>query len=377
MELFFAPGPGDSPGRPFLLDSLMRWPIAVNHFLRDIAMIDGKTASLHTWRAYAYHLRDFLTYCEKIGLDWSQILEIHLAEYRNELFTAPSQLTKNRLKRETVNGRLVTVCLFFKFALKKGYVSQLPFTYKDVSVTRKQDDDMLAHLSGGRVTVSVNRLMLRTYKEDLELSTNKEIGRFLDSFTSWRDKLIGETMWFTGLRREEACNLTIHALPEDPFSLTGKTHKVRIKGKGGKWRSVYFPVALLRSIARYIEFERAPRVRKNKAKTDRIWVSDEGRPIRPATIDKAFATNSTRCGVKVIPHDLRRSYATNRLIFLEDREIPSPYKIVQMELGHAHLSTTMKYIRFVERMRAEVVASHGEFIDQLNSNLGGSNEKEK
>jgi integrase/recombinase XerD len=373
MELFSTE---KESGRPFILDSTMCWVTEVNHFLRDVAIIDGKTASPLTWRAYAYHLLDYLNYCERVGRDWREALELHLAEYRNALIGTVSPLTKRSLKRETVNGRLGTVCQFYKFALSKGYVSKLPFSYKDVRVIRNIDQEMFTHLNPHAGKVESNRLMLRTYDADLEIPPNKDVGRFIASFGKWRDKLIAEVMWFTGMRRDEVCRLTVHALPEDPLSLAGKARKVRIKGKGGKERSVFFPVSLLISISRYVELERNLRVRKHKVETDRIWVGDSGRPVRPSTIDKAFAVNSARCGVKVAPHDLRRSYATNRLIYLEDHEIPSPYKIVQGELGHSNLSTTFRYIRYVERMRAEVVASHGRFIDQLTGNIKEDDKEE-
>lgn len=367
MQLFFSE---EKTARPFILDSQMAWILPVNHFLRDVSVVDGKTPSPHTWRAYAYHLLDFLNFCEKLGREWDQVLEIHLAEYRNAMLTTLSPLTKRPLERQTINGRLGTVCLFYKFALAKGYVTRLPFSYKEVRVGRNRDDDMLAHIRSKSGAAEANRLMLRTYDEDLELPPNKEVWRFITSFKSWRDRLMAQTMWLTGMRREEVCNLTVHALPENPQALAAKTHKVRVCGKGGKWRSVYFPVRLLRSIARYVELERNPRVRRGKVKTDQIWVADDGSPIRPATVNKAFKTNAARCGVGVAPHDLRRSYATNRLIYLEDHGVPSPGKIVQGEMGHAHLGTTLRYIRYVERMRAEVVASHANFIDQLIGEAG-------
>ena len=376
MEVFFATGLDNRPGRPFILDSNMRWLLPINHFLRDVSIIEGKTYSPHTWRAYAYHLFDFLSFCERIERSWNEVLELHLAAYRNELMTTPSPLTKRRLAAGTVNGRLTTVCLFLKFALRKGYITQLPFSFKDVRIRRSYDDDMFAHLHGSSTTVEANRLMLRTYESELEIPSNEETGRFISSLGSWRDGLIAETMWVSGLRREEVCTLSVNALPEDPFSLKAKRHKVRIFGKGRKWRSVYLPVRLLRRIARYIELERNPLVRKYKTKTDQIWVSDRGRPIRPSTINKFFNANSARCGVKVTPHDLRRSYATNRLIFLEEKGAPVPCKIVQLELGHSHRKTTEKYIRYVEQMRAEVIASHGDFIDQLTAHIKENDERQ-
>ena len=257
MEIFFT---RNVPGRPFILDSQMRWPVGVNHFLRDVAVVDGKTASPHTWRAYAYQLLDFLNFCEGVGRDWHQVSEIHLAEYRNALLTNPSPLTGKILARETINGRLGTISLFYTFALRKKYIAQLPFSYKEVRVGFRRDEDMMAHLHVNSGKAKANRLMLRTYDRQLEIPPNKDVGHFINSFRNWRGKLMAELMWYAGMRRAEVCHLTIQALPEDPLSLTGRTHKIRIQGKGQKWRSVYLPISLLRSITRYIELERNPRV---------------------------------------------------------------------------------------------------------------------
>jgi site-specific recombinase XerD len=41
---------------------------------------------------------------------------------------------------------------------------------------------------------------------------------------------------------------------------------------------------------------------------------------------------------------------------------------VQMELGHAHMATTERYLHLTERMRSEAIETHNSFVDRL---LGG------
>jgi len=93
----------------------MFWIPEVNHFLQSVSEENGKTASPHTSRAYGYHLVDWLSYAEEVGLDWKLASHRQLAMYRNALARDNSILTKRPLKRETVNLRLGMICTFYKF----------------------------------------------------------------------------------------------------------------------------------------------------------------------------------------------------------------------------------------------------------------------
>jgi Phage integrase, N-terminal SAM-like domain len=78
MHVFF-----DEDGRPFLLDSEMRWELEPNAFLTRMSIVSGKTRSPKTWRSYVYQLADWLNYCEKIGLGWRNVTELNIATYMN------------------------------------------------------------------------------------------------------------------------------------------------------------------------------------------------------------------------------------------------------------------------------------------------------
>ncbi|WP_035352716.1 hypothetical protein [Edaphobacter aggregans] len=85
MHLFF-----DEDGRPFLLDSEMRWELELNAFLTRMSIVSGTTRSPKTWRSYAYQLADWLSFCENVGLGWRNVTELNIATYRNILASEAS-----------------------------------------------------------------------------------------------------------------------------------------------------------------------------------------------------------------------------------------------------------------------------------------------
>lgn len=368
MEVMFADVGNGHDRRPFILNEEMVWLVEVNHFLRDVAIVRGRSASPHTSRTYAYHLVDWVSYCEEIGLDYLNAREIDIAKYRNILASVDSHHTKRPLRRETVNAKLGVICSLYKFLYRKKYISTLPFEYEEVVVAYSRDRDEMAHTRRSPNTVEANRLTYRTYDRQIEIPPNREIDRFIKYFKNRRDKLIAETMWLTGMRRFEVSRLSLHILPENLHTITRHVVAIEIKGKGGKWRAVKFPVKLLLEIDSYVKIDRKIAISKSKTKTDRIWLSSKGQPISPAAVNKFFETNAKRCKVKIKPHDLRHSYAVNRLDYLQERKLRSPLKVLQMELGHSHQQTTEKYLHLTDKMKTEIIDTYGNFIERM---LGG------
>lgn len=330
-------------------------------------MENGKTSSIHTSRAYGYHLVDWFSYAEKIGLDWKRASHRHLATYRNALAQDCSVLTKRPIKRETINLRVGMICMFYKFLVRHHYIPKLPFEVQDVRGYRPRDDDEMTHLRGSINKRDANPLMYRTYERSIEIPNNDDVRRFINSFENWRNKLIAETMWVSGIRRSEVCQLSVFIVPENLDSMDSDVCTIRIVGKGSKSRTVKLPVRLLRSIKRYVDTDRRRQLTKSNVKTDQIWISRNGKPIQPSAINKFFAAHGHQCHIKITPHHLRHNFAVNRLAYLQDRKIKSAIKILQGELGHSHQRTTEIYLHETDAMRAEAIAEHSGFIAALGS----------
>ncbi|HXJ96330.1 MAG TPA: tyrosine-type recombinase/integrase [Terriglobia bacterium] len=342
----------------------MRWEVEPNAFLARLSLVNGRTSSTSTWRSYAYQFADWLSFCEKIGVQWRHVTELNIATYRNILASESSPQINRPLKRSTINHKLTVICQFYRFAHRKGWVDALPFELGAARIPYSAD--LTRQAEPNCRVLAGNNLRLRELKEELRIPSRQEVRHFIKSFRTWRDQLIAEIMWLTGMRSKEVCSLPLDVLPEDPGSIENETVAVKITGKGQKRRAVLFPVRLLRSIDRYVHMERWRRVRSSRESPGgSVFVGRTGKPLHTSAINRAFSTNYKRTGLHIWPHLLRHGYAVERLAYLEDIGAPNPLKVVQMELGHAHMATTERYLHLTERMRSEVIETHNSFVDRL------------
>ncbi len=360
MHVFF-----DPHGRPFLLGPLMRWELEPNAYLARLSLVSGKTSSPRTWRSYGYQLADWLSFCERAKLDWKRATELNIATYRNILAAESSPHTGRLLKRSTINHKLTVICQFYRFAQKKGWIDALPFELETARLSHRSQVNLAPcaktnHGSRGRIA-----LKLSEGSEELEIPPRREVRRFVRSFRTWRDQLIAQVMWLTGMRCAEVCTLPLDSLPDDPDSVPKETVPVKITGKGQKRRAVLFPLRLLRSIDRYIRMERRSLVKSGAVDPGTVFVGRAGRLLQTSAIQGVFSTNHKRTALKITPHLLRHCYAVERLAYLQDIGAPDPLKTVQMELGHAHMATTERYLHVTERMRGDVIDMHNSFVDRL------------
>ena len=361
MHVFF-----DPEGRPFLLGSEMRWELEPNAFLARLSIVSGRTRSPRTWRSYAYQLADWLSFCERLGFGWRHATEWNLATFRNILASESGFQTERPVKRGTINHKLSVICQFYRFALKKGWIDALPFELDAVRAPYGSFGDLKPSpkLGSGPAATGIN-LRLTEPREEMQIPPRHEVRRFIKSFRYWRDRLIAETLWLTGMRSAELCSLPLTALPEDPGLIENDTVAIKILGKGQKWRAVLFPVRLLRSIYRYVHMERRRCTNGGSKATGTVFVGRTGRPLRTPAINRVFSTNCQRTGLHIWPHMLRHAYAVERLAYLQDIGAPNPLKTLQLELGHASLATTERYLHITDRMRSDLIAVHNSFVDRL------------
>jgi site-specific recombinase XerD len=354
----------EDDGRPFLLDSDMRWELEPNAFLTRVSTVSGRTSSPRTWRSYAYQLADWLSFCCETEVGWRFVTELNIATYRNILASEMSPQTGRPLKRSTINHKLSVVCQFYEFVYKKGWMTALPFESGATRVSYRQFNELRprAMLNAGRTPGS--DLRLRQTMVEPHIPSRQDLRQFIKSFCTWRDRLIAELFWFTGMRSAEVCALPLRALPDDPASIDRDAVSIKILGKGQKWRLVLFPVRLLRSIARYIHMERRQCAR-SAMNSGTVFLGRQGKPLQTPAINRVFSTNCKRTGMHIWPHLLRHAYAVERLAYLQDIGAPNPLKTLQMELGHASMATTEQYLHVTERMRGTLTTEHNSFVDRL------------
>lgn len=152
-----------------------------------------------------------------------------------------------------------------------------------------------------------------------------EVVQFLEAVSSLKARVALTCAYAAGLRVGEVCGLKV----EDIDSSRMVIH-VR-HGKGSKARYVMLSVELLGILRSYW--------RLTRPESFLFPGRDPSKPIEPTVLNAACRSAVTATGLskRVTVHTLRHSFATHLL------ENGTDIRIIQVLLGHAHLSSTAHY----------------------------------
>ncbi|MBA53493.1 MAG: tyrosine recombinase XerC [Pseudomonadales bacterium] len=142
-----------------------------------------------------------------------------------------------------------------------------------------------------------------------------------------RDLAILELFYSSGLRLSELLNLKLKDYDQTESS-------VRVLGKGKKERLVPVGSKAEQAIQIWLDLRD-----QFTPIDDTLFVSKQGKPLHPSTIQKRFRQWGIKQGIdrNVHPHLLRHSFASHML------ESSGDLRSVQELLGHADISTTQIY----------------------------------
>ncbi len=190
----------------------------------------------------------------------------------------------------------------------------------------------------------------RVSRADIEVLGYEELERLLSApkggdLRSLRDKAILETLFSTGVRLSELCNLSRF--------VDLKRGEISVRGKGDKIRVVFLSNTAKDAIRDYMK--------RRQDAWEPLFVSldKKGRVmgrITPRSVERLVSFYARKAGIpkKVHPHELRHSFATDLLVNGAD------LRSVQALLGHANISTTQIYTHLTNKELREVhEAFHG------------------
>ncbi len=277
-----------------------------------------------TIREYHHYLKRFSDWLndnhpnikpEEIDLEIIRKYRIHLAQLRNR--------NNLPLKQSTQSYHVVALRAFLRYLLVKRDIKTLSPDKVDLPKQRSRSVSFLK-------SDQVERLLSSPKIDD-------EIGL--------RDRTILETLFSTGLRVSELVSLN-----RDQVDL--ERQEFAVKGKGEKVRVVFLSDTATEWIARYLQR------RKDNYKplfiryTRGVDLKRGGEKMRltARSIENIVAKYVKRCGLslKVSPHTLRHSFATDLLIGGAD------LRSVQEMLGHESIRTTQVYTHVTNRHLKEV-----------------------
>lgn len=276
--------------------------MAIDQFLDYLE--SEKNYSSHTISAYK---RD-LGYFEEVMVREFEVEDLRAVHY-SMIRKWIVNLVEEGLSNRTINRKISALKSFYKFLQKTKQIERSP---------------LAAHIP-----------LKAAKKEQLPFS-EKEIAQALESvdsvtFEDFRDKLVLELFYTTGIRRAEL--LAIQLADLDLGSAM-----VKIRGKGRKERYVPLLASVTSTIRDYLDMRKA-HLSEHGETSGYLFLNGKGRPMSPAQVGgivrKYFDRVSTK--PKKSPHVLRHSFATHLL------DQGADLHSVKELLGHSSLAATQVY----------------------------------
>ncbi len=212
--------------------------------------------------------------------------------------------------------------------------------------------NFLKYLSRQNYSVfSADKIELpKVSSRQIEIISHEELERLLsappsNTLKGLRDKAILETLFSTGLRLSELCNLNRY--------LDFAKKEITVRGKGEKLRLVFISDRAKKAIQNYLD--------KRGDALEYLWIGlarDKvvGK-ITPRSVQRMINFYSRKAGIidkKITPHSLRHLFATDLLTNGAD------LRSVQELLGHSNISTTQIYTHVTNQQLKEIhKAFHG------------------
>jgi len=288
----------------------------INEFLEYLEI--EKNVSPLTIRNYRHYLERFLVwFCQlspapkpdDIDLETVRKYRLYLSRYINK--------NDLPLKRITQNYHLIALRAFLRYLIKK-----------DVKTLSPEKIDLAKAES--RSLKFLNREKLERLLAMPEISTIQGL----------RDKAILETLFSTGLRVSELVKLN-----RDQVNL--ETKEFGVIGKGGRPRVVFLSEKAVVWLGRYLKSRqddfKALFIRYAGRKTSDLRLT--ARSVE-RLVEKY--TKKARLPIKVTPHVLRHTFATDLLSAGAD------IRAIQEMLGHKNISTTQIYTHVTNPQLKEI-----------------------
>jgi len=242
----------------------------------------------------------------------------------NDIRSFLAMLNERQYSKSTAARKLATLRSFYKFLVKRNYLSSNPV------------------------------MTVRTPKQDKKLPKSieyEQVQRLLDAVPTdnWlgaRDRAILETLYSTGIRVSELVGLNM-----DDIDFLGEV--VHIRGKGKKERITPIGSNALQAIQHFMEF-RNKRAQNNSNFDNRVlFVNKHGQRLSSRSVRRKMDKYLVMAGLdpSISPHTLRHSFATHMLNNGAD------LRSIQELLGHQSLSTTQVYTHLSTRKLKEVYDS--------------------
>ena len=240
---------------------------------------------------------------------------------------------------KTINHCLTTVCGFYEFQERIGASVGVEADRYQLQPRRKYKP-FLHHISKSK-EVKTRLLKIKEPKTFPGCLTPEQVNTLVEACKTLRDKFLIRLLYETGLRIGEALGLRHEDM------VTGKTNEIHVvprldnanhvRAKAGVERTVHISKELMQWYSAYLIDEYPEDV-----DCDFVFVvikalgtGENGKPLAYKTVDSLFRRLSKKTGIKVNPHLLRHTHATELI------RAGWEMTYVQKRLGQTDIQTTI------------------------------------
>lgn len=264
-----------------------------------------KNFSDHTLLAYS---SDIVSYI--LWLDNASCTEVDFNKLREYLHF----IQRFDYKKTTIARKVAAIRTFYKFLFRERYIDTNPA----ISLSApKRPKSLPKFLTPDEVEKILNNVKIETP-------------------AGFRNRVILELLWATGMRVSELSNLNFG-------DLNLEENEIRVFGKGAKERIVLVSDRAKDYLNQYINTARkliAPEYNTGEINDDTpLFINNTGYRLQNKTIRKVINETVEKIELpkKVTPHVFRHSFATKLI------ENGADLRVVQELLGHAGISNTQIY----------------------------------
>lgn len=280
-----------------------------------------KNFSEHTLAAYASDIVSYILWLDNVSctnVDFNKLREyLHFIQ-------------RFDYKKTTIARKVASIRTFYKFLFRERYI----------------DSNPALSLSAPKRPKSLPKFL--TPEEVEQILNNVKI----ETPAGFRNRVILELLWATGMRISELSNLNFGDLNLDE-------NEIRVFGKGAKERIVLVSDRAKGYLVQYINSARkliAPEYNTNEINDDTpLFINNTGYRLQNKTVRKVIneIVEKIELPKKVTPHVFRHSFATKLI------ENGADLRVVQELLGHAGISNTQIYTHIsIKHMKDVYEAAH-------------------
>lgn len=279
-----------------------------------------KNYSSHTIEAYSRDLEQFMLFIQPLmgsdSIDIESITKIHIRLWLSELDSKDQ-------KKSSIARRIACLKSFFKYALKRGYITINP--------------------SSSIVTPKKKKRLPKS----LTSSETEQLFQVQDDFSAWGIQIaaILELFYACGIRLSELVQLNMG-------DINFKQNQLKVLGKGAKERIIPFGSNANIAIKKHFESRNSI---AEKCDAQALFITKKGERIYPRLVQRIVKSQLERVSesTQKSPHVLRHSFATHLL------DNGAEISAIKEMLGHANLAATQIYTHTsVERLKNVYKMAH-------------------